>query len=132
VIVLYDASLIRDSRASGPPPLFIDMGFHLFPSIFHLIESVFMAPPSSSKKRQAFAVIVAILASYCAWVWCCFRANEYWVYPIIGKLGVVNRAGVFFDWVVLSWGAWVGVEWLKGWVRSVGQEEQKVEEMKGK
>jgi hypothetical protein len=131
VIVLYDASLIRDSRASGPSPISIDMGFHLFPGIFLLIESVFMIPRSNMKKRQACAVIVAILASYCAWVWCCFRINGYWVYPIIGKLGMVNRAGVFFDWVVLNWGAWVGVEWLKG-VQSVGQEEQRVEEKKGK
>jgi hypothetical protein len=128
VIVLYDASFIRNSRASAPPPLFIDMGFHLFPGIFLLIESVFMAPLSSMKKRQACAVIVTILASYCAWVWCCFRAKGYWVYPIIGKLGLLNRAGVFFDWVVLNFGAWVGVEWLKGWIHR----EQKVEEKKGK
>jgi hypothetical protein len=108
------------------------MGFHLFPGIFLVIESVFMAPPSSMKKRQACAVIVAVLASYCVWVWCCFRVNGYWVYPIIGKLGVVNMAGVFFDWVVLNWGAWVGVEWLKGWVHRFGEEEQRVEERKGK
>jgi hypothetical protein len=104
------------------------MGFHLFPGIFLLIESVFMAPTSSLKKRQACAVIVAILALYCAWVWCCFTVNGYWVYPIIGELGVVNRAGVFFDWAVLNWGFWVGIEWLKGRV----QEEQKVEEKKRK
>jgi hypothetical protein len=128
VIVLYDASLIRNSRASGTPPLFIDLGFHLFPGVFLLIESIFIAPPSSLKKRQACAVIVAILASYCAWVWCCFRVNGYWVYPIIGKLGMANRAGVFFDWVVLNWGFWVGIEWLKGLV----QEEQRVEEKKRK
>lgn len=106
------------------------MGFHLFPAIFLLIESIFMSLSSSLKKRQAFAVIVAILASYCVWCWCCFWVNGYWVYPIIRKLGLVSRVGVFIDWVVLNWGAWVGIEWLKRKVQD--QEEQKVEGKKKK
>jgi hypothetical protein len=104
------------------------MGFHLFPALFLLIESIFIAQPSSLKKRQACAVIITILASYCVWCWCCFKVNGYWVYPIIGKLGLLNRAGVFFDWVVLNWGFWVGIESLKRRV----QEERKVEGKKRK
>lgn len=43
----------------------------------------------------------------------CYRMNGYWVYPIIAKLSVGERVGIYAVWIAAIWGAWCGVEELK-------------------
>jgi len=123
-ILFYKPSLILDSRSWGQPPLLTDMGFHLFPAVFLCIDSIFLTPLSEISKWQALGVIEGCITAYWGWVTLCFRKNGFWVYPLLGKTGVIEKVGGFSIWAVVIWGAWVGVEWAKWWVQRAEQEER--------
>lgn len=96
-----------------------DMGFHLFPAIFLSLDSFRSAPVLISKMR-ASRVCAGIVAVYWLWIVLCEKRNGFWVYPIIGKMGNVEREIALIVWVILLWGVWCLVEGCKRWVRSGG------------
>jgi hypothetical protein len=98
------------------------MGFHLFPAIFLCIDSIFLTPPSGISKSQAAAVMSGCITAYWSWVTLCFTKNGFWVYPLLGKTSVVEKVEGFSTSVVVLWGTWMGVEWVKAWVQDVGDE----------
>lgn len=104
--------------------MFIDMGFHLFPAIFLLADSIFLTPPVAMKRERVLAIFGVVIALYCVWVTICFRVNGYWVYPVIEALGFVERLGVFASWVILNWLVWLTIERLK--IRTYNSRHKKI------
>lgn len=58
-------------------------------------------------------VIVGIIGAYGVWAVVCKSRNGFWVYPIIGKLVVLERVVALTAWVGVVWGAWCFIEWGK-------------------
>jgi len=124
-LLAYDPALIIDTRTAGKPPLLADMGFHLFPAIFLVLDSI-LTPPIVISKRTALIVSSGLVGTYWSWIVLCESRNGFWVYPIIGKLENLERFVALTLWVGVLWGVWRLVESFKRWVQSGVNETSRV------
>ncbi|MCJ1322740.1 hypothetical protein MMC15_008090 [Xylographa vitiligo] len=99
-----------------------DVGFHLAPALFLLLDLLFFSPPWSIPPRSALGVSSALAFGYWWWVEHCFTRNGWYPYPLFEVLSPAWRGVLFLGSAVVMTGSTVGLKWVYGRVNGWGVE----------
>ncbi|KAI8095305.1 FAR-17a/AIG1-like protein-domain-containing protein [Thamnidium elegans] len=99
-IVLYDRTLLLPEGLEYDLPLILDLSIHLIPTIVCWIDLLVYNKDFKRSPTHILAIYIFGL-SYFYWANLCFENNGYWVYPLLGKFGDMQRA---FFFLFCSWG----------------------------
>jgi hypothetical protein len=97
---------------SPNPPVLIDLGFHLFPTILLTLDHVLFSPPWEIKMSSSFVLSATIAIVYWLWIEKCFQQNGFYPYPLFRDAGFEGRIGLFLGAaIVMVVNTW-GLKWL--------------------
>ncbi|GAB7366577.1 hypothetical protein MBLNU230_g8563t1 [Neophaeotheca triangularis] len=102
-----------------PIPLPADASFHLAPSLFLILDLLFLSPPYTLAFLPALGLSGFIAFGYWFWIEECFRHNGFYPYPLFEILGTPGRVGLFAVSAALMAAATAGLGWVyervNGW-----------------
>lgn len=80
------------------PPLRLDVGLHLLPAVFLVLEFLVLRPRRllTVGSRMAAILFSAILGIYIMWLMECRARNGFWAYPFLERVGNEVRVLIFF------------------------------------
>ncbi|OCK83550.1 hypothetical protein K432DRAFT_379409 [Lepidopterella palustris CBS 459.81] len=114
-VYLYDVSLIVDSRMGPLISLYKDIGFHLLPFIFLLIDLLYFSPRYFLPPLPSFAVFAGFLSLYRGvWLEICVARNGWVPYPVLAELSAGREFTLWGVCAALAWGASMGLRGLCG------------------
>ncbi|RKF64544.1 UPF0641 membrane protein [Golovinomyces cichoracearum] len=103
-IVYWTLSIIDPNLLVSPGihiGLSADFGLHAMPTILLILDLILFSPPWTISISQAAAISSTVGASYWMFLEHCFSQNEFYPYPLLGKLNLVQRATLFFFCAIL-------------------------------
>jgi len=111
-IHFYDRTLLVDPTIAPQLPLLADMGFHFFPTLLLLADTLFFSPPWEAHALSALMYFSVFAGGYWMWVEHCFSYNNFYPYPLLGILNRQQRATLFSFATVLCWTSFLVVRGL--------------------
>ncbi|MCJ1286610.1 hypothetical protein MMC26_005956 [Xylographa opegraphella] len=99
-----------------------DIGFHLAPALFLLLDLLFFSPPWSIPPLSALGVSGVLAFSYWWWVEHCFAHNGWYPYPLFELLSPAWRGVLFVGSALVMTGSTVCLKWVYGRVNGWGVE----------
>lgn len=115
---LIDPALVIPAHLALPLPT--DLSFHLSPTLFLLVDILFLSPPWTITVLPACVVSGVIAAGYWVWVEHCYARNGFWPYPIFELVGYQGRVGLFVGSAVCMVAGTVVLKMVQGRVLGVG------------
>ncbi|KAF2497381.1 hypothetical protein BU16DRAFT_616033 [Lophium mytilinum] len=90
----FRPALLKDTTIAPFAPLKKDIGFHLLPALFLLVDVINFTPRRYAPSLvRSLGVFGTFLGGYAAWLWLCWRMNGIPPYPVMAKMGVGMIAG---------------------------------------
>jgi hypothetical protein len=111
-IHFYDRTLLVDPAIAPQLPLVNDMGFHLFPTLFLMFDTLFFSPPWETHALAALMYFSVFAGGYWIWIEHCFTHNNFYPYPLMGLLNRQQRALLFGFATLLCWTSFLTVRGL--------------------
>src|SRR5579862_3281747 len=111
-IHFYDRTLLVDPAIAPQLPLVNDMGFHLFPTLFLMFDTLFFSPPWETHALAALMYFSVFAGGYWIWIEHCFTYNNFYPYPLMGLLNRQQRALLFGFATLLCWTSFLTVRGL--------------------
>jgi hypothetical protein len=108
-IHFYDRTLLVDPTIAPQLPLFADMGFHFFPTVLLLADTLFFSPPWETHALSALMVFSVFAGGYWMWIEHCFTYNNFYPYPMMGMMNRQQRALLFSFATLLCWTSFLTV-----------------------
>jgi FAR-17a/AIG1-like protein len=102
-IHFYDRTLLVDPTIGSQLPLLDDLGFHFFPAVLLLVDSLFFSPPWEADALAALMSFSVVAGGYWIWVEHCFTRNKFYPYPLLGLLNFQQRLFLFSFATLLCW-----------------------------
>ncbi|KAF2757230.1 integral membrane protein [Pseudovirgaria hyperparasitica] len=90
----YDTSLVLPDWAPRLA-LSADFGFHLFPTLYLLIDTWLLSPPRTIRLAPSLLLSLVIAFTYWFWIERCYQFNGFYPYPIFALLDTSQRIGLF-------------------------------------
>lgn len=104
-------------------PLPADVSFHFAPTLFLLIDLLFLSPPWTISNLPAFGLSSIIAFTYWFWIELCYSKNGFYPYPLFEMLGTAERVGLFVGCATTMAMGTGMLRWLYGQVN--GREQMK-------
>ncbi|KAL9113671.1 MAG: hypothetical protein Q9227_002116 [Pyrenula ochraceoflavens] len=117
---LLDRSLVVPPDPAFQLPLPTDLGFHLFPTLFLLIDILLLSPPWTISALPSLGLAGVIAFGYWWWIELCYSRNGFYPYPLFGMLDTTQRVGLFSLSAVLMSASTMLLRW--GYGRVNGRE----------
>ncbi|KEF63034.1 uncharacterized protein A1O9_01010 [Exophiala aquamarina CBS 119918] len=99
ISTLYWGLRAIDPALVVPPdlelPLSADLGFHLAPTAFLLLDILLLSPPWTIAGVPACVLSSVIAFLYWFWIEACFRQNGFYPYPLFELLDNSHRVALF-------------------------------------
>ncbi|TGZ78369.1 hypothetical protein EX30DRAFT_159772 [Ascodesmis nigricans] len=73
----------------------VDIGFHLAPAVFLLIDILLLSPPWAEGYAQAFSIPSGIAVAYFFWLEECYKHNKFYPYPLLEQMTYEQRVALF-------------------------------------
>lgn len=108
----YDKSLVIPDWAQLP--LYADLSFHLFPSLFLSLDYLLLSPPWTVSISGALALSGSIATGYWFVVQKCYEHNGFYPYPLFEQLNTARRIVLFTVAALLMAGSTMMLKWLYG------------------
>jgi FAR-17a/AIG1-like protein len=112
----YDRTLLVDPKIAPQLPPLDDMGFHLFPSLLLLADTLFFSPPWEADALSALLIFSGFAGGYWIWVEHCFTHNNFYPYPLMSLLNGQQRVLLFTFAMLLCWSSFLSIQVLFKWV----------------
>jgi FAR-17a/AIG1-like protein len=101
--------LLVDPTKAPQLPLFDDMGFHVFPTLLLMCDTLFFSPPWETHALAALMYFSIFAGGYWMWIDHCFSHNRFYPYPLMGFLDKQQRALLFAFATLLCWSSFLSV-----------------------
>jgi FAR-17a/AIG1-like protein len=111
-IHFYDRTLLVDPKIAPQLPPLDDMGFHLFPTLLLMVDTLFFSPPWETHALSALMYFSVFGFGYWMWVEHCFTHNKFYPYPLLQLLDSNQRALLFTFATLLCWSSFLTVRSL--------------------
>jgi hypothetical protein len=81
----------------------MDMGFHFFPTVLLLVDTLFFSPPWETHALAALMSFSVMAGGYWIWVEQCYNYNNFYPYPLMGMMTREQRMALFAFATLLCW-----------------------------
>jgi hypothetical protein len=88
------------------------MGFHFFPAVLLLIDTLFFSPPWETHVLSALMFFSVVGGGYWIWVERCYTYNNFYPYPLMGLMNQGQRMLLFAFATLLCWSSFLAVRRL--------------------
>ncbi len=118
VSLLYWGLRAVDPALVVPPDLELprstDLGFHLSPALFLLVDLLLLSPPwTTVTATPALGLATTIALLYWAWIEICFAHNGFYPYPLFALLPTYpHRVALFAGSAVVMAANTLALKWL--------------------
>lgn len=103
-------------------PLAPDLGFHLAPSVFLVLDLLALSPPWAITVGPAFGLSGCIAFGYWFWIERCFEVNGFYPYPIFELVGFKGRVVLFLVSAAMMAVNTAALSWVYRVVNGAGEE----------
>jgi len=116
ISILYWGISAYDKHLVVPPELHIaplaDVGFHAMPSIFLVVDLLFLSPPWTIDVAPTMVLSSGIAVGYWAWVEHCYSHNGFYPYPLFAVLDMGERVMLFIAAAMTMTTSTLLLQWL--------------------
>lgn len=101
-----------DPAVAPALPIFEEMQFHFFPTLFLMVDTLFFSPPWETHALSALMFFSAVGGGYWIWVERCFMHNKFYPYPLMALMTREQRILLFAFATLLCWSSFLTVRGL--------------------